>query len=223
MFILCNIVLLLITNPLILVEKKSSNVKESSAVFWDNKKLYILGDSGQLLISDDDTSSYFALDFEDSEGIYVSDEHIFVTEERSRKVVILDKVTLKKIAEKQIPFSGRLNRGFEGITYNTNSKEFLVITEENPCQIIRLDKDFNTIAYHDLQISEASDLAFFKNDIWVISDVNATIYKLDSNNFNVKESWAINVLNPEGITFSENQMIVVSDNLEKIYYYEIPR
>ncbi len=223
MFLLYNIILLFFTNPLILIEKKPSNVKESSAIFWDNKNLYVLGDSGQLLISDNNTSSYFALDFEDSEGIYVNDEHIFVTEERSRKVVILKKETLKKIAEKHIPFSGRLNRGFEGITYNTNSKEFLVITEENPCQIIRLDKDFNVIAYHDLQISEASDLAFFKNDIWVISDVNATIYKLDSNNFNVKESWAINVLNPEGITFSENQMIVVSDNLEKIYYYEIPQ
>ena len=222
MFLLFNIFLFLNTNPLILIEKKPSNVKESSAIFWDNKKLYVLGDSGQLLISDDDTSSYFALDFEDSEGIYVSDEHIFVTEERSRKVVILEKETLKKIAEKYIPFSGRLNRGFEGITYNTNSKEFIVITEENPCQIIRLDKDFNTIAYHDLQISEASDITFFKNNIWVISDLNATIYKLNCNNFNIEESWAINVLNPEGITFSENQMIVVSDNLEKIYYYEIP-
>lgn len=223
MLVLCNIILLFITDPLILIEKKPSNVKESSAIFWDSKRLYILGDSGQLLISEDDTSSFFSLDFEDSEGIYVGDEHIFVTEERSRKVVVLEKFTLKKIAEKYIPFSGRLNRGFEGITYNTNTNEFLVITEENPCQIIRLDKDFNTIAYHDLQISEASDLAFFKNDIWVISDVNATIYKLDSNNFNVKKSWAIDVLNPEGITFSENQMIVVSDNLEKIYYYEIPR
>ena len=100
MFLLCNIFLLLITDPLILIEKKPSNVKESSAIFWDNKKLYVLGDSGQLLISGDDTSSYFALDFEDSEGIYVSDEYIFVTEERSRKVVILEKETLKKIDEK---------------------------------------------------------------------------------------------------------------------------
>tara|TARA_B100001741_G_C16554133_1_gene601345 strand:- start:5339 stop:6007 length:669 start_codon:yes stop_codon:yes gene_type:complete len=221
--ILLNIILAFYVDLLIPNQIESSNIKESSAICWNDGGLYVLGDSGQLGFLKDGSLVVNSFDFEDSEGLYVDENHIFITEERSRKIVILDKNSLKKIDEKQLFFSGRLNRGFEGITYNPISEEFLIITEENPCQIIKTDKDFNTLGYYDLLISEASDLVFFENALWVLSDINATIYKLNPFTFNVENSWRIKVVNPEGITFSENQMIIVSDNLEKIYYYEIPQ
>tara|TARA_Y200000002_G_scaffold230478_1_gene190286 strand:+ start:2267 stop:2935 length:669 start_codon:yes stop_codon:yes gene_type:complete len=221
--ILLNIILLLYVDLLVPNQVESSNIKESSALCWNDGGLYVLGDSGQLGYLKDGSLFVKNFDFEDSEGLYVDENHIYITEERSRKIVILDKNSLKKIDEKQLFFSGRLNRGFEGITFNPISEEFLIVTEENPCQIIKLDKKFNTLGYYDLLISEASDLVFYENALWVLSDINATIYRLNPFTLNIENSWRIKVVNPEGITFSENQMIIASDNLEKIYYYDIPQ
>ena len=216
--------LFILTQPLELIKSSTSNVAESSGIYWFDNTLYIIGDSGQLgQLQDNGSFSKKRLDFEDSEGIYVDAEFIYVVEERSRKVILLERNSMKPIAEHQLQFFGRMNRGFEGITFNPISQDFLLVTEENPCQLVTLDSDFQNPVYIDLPIPEASDITFHNNFIWILSDVESKIYKFSSTDFRLLDEWETKIINAEGLTFTDENLIIVSDNLEKLYYYEIPK
>lgn len=202
--------------------QKLSIKEPSSASFFDNK-LFILGDSGDLFIyKKDSLIASKSYDFEDSEGIYVDDKYIYITEERSRKIVLIDQLTLEIFSEFHVPFNGRLNRGFEGISFNKQKNLFVIVTEENPCQIIELNNDFSVFKYIDTPFRELSDITWYDNHLWVLSDQESKVFKLDPINYKIIDSWDLKILNPEGITFSKEKMIIVSDNLNRLYYYDLP-
>ena len=84
--ILLNIILVFYVDLLIPNQVESSNIKESSALCWNDGGLYVLGDSGQLGFLKDGSLVVNSFDFEDSEGLYVDENHIYIAEERNHIV-----------------------------------------------------------------------------------------------------------------------------------------
>jgi uncharacterized protein YjiK len=122
-----------------------------------------------------------------------------------------------------VPYSGGRNKGFESLAFNEHKSCFVLITEKDPCIIIELDKDFRPT--NEIRWTLARDISsatYYDNHIWLLSDEDMTVFKCNPKNYEVHSKWKINVHNPEGIVFHKEKMLIVADDLERLYYFTQP-
>ncbi len=199
------------------------NTGEPSAISCIDNDCVIASDNGKVFTFDVTTNTSKEMNFsgEDFEGIYMSDEYIYVLEERSRKV---EKLNLKfeHLNTYEISYNGRLNRGFEGIVYNPDLKRFIVVTETNPCILIELNEDFQVLKNKYLDINELSDITFYGGMYWLLSEEDHCIYIMDPNSYRVEKKIKLNIIGAEGICFVNNLLFITSDKLSKLFVYDVP-
>ena len=66
-----------------------------------------------------------------------------------------------------------------------------------------------------------SGARWYKGDMYLLGNLDETIFKCDPNTYEVKEWYKINVLNPEGLSFDANGNVsITSDDLQRLYFFK---
>ena len=199
------------------------DINEPSGIAF-NKELsayYIISDNGYLFQTDLTGKTIHSSSFKgyDFEGITFAKNKIYVSDEMMRKVHVFD-LNLKKINTYQLNYQGGRNKGFESITFIPKKNRFLLITEKEKIFIKTYDLNFkmiDEIIYDDLR--DVSAVSYYDGFIYLLSDEDRTIVQMNLNFEEIKR-FEIPIINPEGITFNnKSQMLIVSDNREKLYTF----
>jgi len=184
----------------------------------------------------DETSTIYKLDGDgnvvrtfkiegiDFEGITVIDEkRLAIVLEREREVVLVD-TSGKILMRTKLPFKGKLNSGFEGITYNPNNGHFYILNEKDPCLLIELNEDLDVLTVDTLRLSKDVSGIYLdveNNFLWILSDEDQLIMKTDLKG-KLIEKVKISIIQPEGITIDKkgHRLYIVSDRKETLSVFE---
>lgn len=159
----------------------------------------------------------------DFEGVWSDDRYVYVADETTRKIHLYSHKDLAHEKTLNFSYPGGRNKGVESITYNAAKKAFVLITETDPSIIFETDSNFVQLNEKEWNNSRDVSAATYHNDhIWILSDEDMTVFKCDPLTYEVIDRWKINVLNPEGIAFHNNQMMILSDDLERMYFFSHP-
>jgi uncharacterized protein YjiK len=159
----------------------------------------------------------------DLEAVCARPDFLYAVDETPRKVYQLSYENLEVTRTFNVPYSGGRNKGYESITYNEAKKCFVLITEKDPIIIVELDHDFRQI--NELYWKHARDISsatYHNGFIWLLSDEDMTVFKCDPKNYAIIQQWRINVHNPEGIVFNGKEMLIIADDLERLYRFNHP-
>jgi uncharacterized protein YjiK len=189
----------------------------------DGTGYFVVSDNGLLYETDNNwqitrQSPHKGYDYE---GVYADKEFVYVVEERTRKVLLFDPVSLELVRRISTPYQGGRNKGFESLTWNEQRQRFVMVTEKDPVVIYEYDKDFRYAAEYDFKsASDISSATYYNGKIYILSDEERTIFELDATTYKILRSWKLKILNPEGMVFSkEGNLFVISDDLERVYAF----
>lgn len=191
-----------------------------------------------LLTVSDNTNQIYEMDFSgniirtlnytgrDLEGItYNPDKNLIaIVDERDREVALIDYDSGQVEGVYQIEISiGAENSGPEGISYNTNNKQYYIVNETNPDLMIIWTPESGIIGQVNLKF--ASDYSGIFTDtthslLWILSDESQRLFKCDYNTnvlmiFNLPES------KYEGVAIDGDKVYLVNDANGELNIFEI--
>ena len=87
--------------------------------------------------------------------------------------------------------------------------------------LIFCDENFKVLNELSLKVtSDISAASYYNQKLFILSDEEHCIIELDQDYKEVKR-YSVNIINPEGLCFdSQGNVIIVSDNMESIFYYK---
>ena len=210
------------------IKKLGLTFREPSEVIasTDTSKLFILADKAFLYETDTKgkmirKSSISAYDIE---GACIVGGKIYISDESLRQVLIVDEKTLKLDKTVMVNNQGPRNLGFESITHLPVANNFLMATEKSPCVFYQYTNDFTLINQFSIDgIKEVSAMTYHDNNLYVLSDEQATVFKINPADYSILKSWKVPVNNAEGISFNaQGQMMIVSDDMGKLFIFNNP-
>ena len=194
---------------------------------FDKKSIFMVSDEGFLFETDKNGTIIRKANFEgvDCEAVFADEKYVYVVEETTREIKVfnLKDLTLEKTIS--LPYSGGRNKGYEAFTFNKSKNKYIVLTEKDPVFLFELDLEFKVFNKIKLEkiARDISAATYHNNFLWLLSDEDNTVFKLNPNNYEVLKKWKIKVLNPEGISFDENgNMLILSDDLKRLYFFKTP-
>lgn len=193
---------------------------------FDNS-FFVVSDNGFLFQVDSSGNVIRKADYlgYDCEGVYADEKHVYVVEEMTRKIKLFDIDSLNLLRTVYLSYAGGRNKAYESFTFNKAKNRFIIITEKDPIYLFELDENLSVIQEINLGkiAGDISAATFYENHIWLLSDEDMQVMKLDPMSYEVLNRWAIPVVNPEGIAFNKKgQMIIVSDDMERMYIFNHP-
>lgn len=208
---------------------KSTAIPEPSDICYsaNSNTFFVVSDNGILFEIDRDGKIIRKVTESDSdfEAVHVDEHNVYAVNEKYRKICIYDKKSLQKIKTVTVPFGGGRNRGYEAITFNKTKNTFILVVEKDPITLLELDADFNIKNEIDLSkiARDISAASFHDNYLWLLSDEDRTLLKLNPSSYQVIEKWLLPVINPEGFAFDKDgSLLVTCDDMQRIYYFNNP-
>lgn len=182
----------------------------------NNGVFYEIDNAGKVL-----RSEKLGMDIED---VCAVGTDLYVMDESLRLVYVLDETTWKLKGTHSMNYSGARNKGFESITYIPEKKHFIVITEKNPLLLMETDEKFNVVNQFEFSgISDISSATYHDHKLYLLSDEDHTIFKVNTEDFSIENKWSIPVYNPEGICFDKDGGLrIVSDDMHRLYIFPNP-
>lgn len=190
--------------------------------------MYIVDDGGLLFESDLSgqilRKAPITKNYNDFEAVCTDGDRICVSAESDRKILVFDSKSLELIHVVSYDFNSLRNSGFESLTFNPEKQCFYMVSEKNPIVIRQYAADFRLL---DEKVfvgaSDVSAASWHDHALWLMSDEDRTLLKLDSSMEHIASSWRLPVLNPEGFFFdTSNVLRVASDDMERIYLFNDP-
>ena len=192
----------------------------------DTSKLFILADKAFLYETDMKGKLTRKAPFAayDIEGACLYNGKIYISEESLRQVLIVDEKSLKVERTLMVNNQGARNLGFESITHLPIADNFLMATEKAPCRFYQYTNEFQLVNQFSIDgVGEVSAMTYYDNNLYVLSDEQATVFKINPADYSVIKSWKVPINNPEGITFNaQGQMMIVSDDMGILFIFNNP-
>lgn len=188
---------------------------------------YVVSDNGILFETDADGKILRQVKQAntDFEAVYADDQFVYAVDETHRDIYTYNTSDLKQVRIANVPYSGGRNKGFEAITFNKSKNTFVVITERDPIMLFELDANFKISNQFDLS-AIARDIAsacYHDNALWLLSDEDMMLFKLNPQTYEVLQKWSLPVINPEGFAFDKDgNLLVTCDDMQRIYYFNNP-
>ena len=211
------------------VKWNSVEMPEPSDICYNaiSNTFFIVSDSGQLSETDTEGKIIRKLKVKnrDFEAVYCNDKYVYCVDESNRDIYKYDIKTLEQIDVVNKPFKGARNKGYESFTYNAKRNIFILITERDPIHLFELDENFKTLKEIEMSYiaRDISSATFHDGFLWLLSDENMMIMKLNPDTYEVLKKWSIPVINPEGIAFDKNgNVLITSDDLQRLYFFNNP-
>ena len=207
----------------------SVDIPEPSDICYNPKtdSFFVVSDNGILFETDKNGKIIRKIIQKDTdfEAVYANEKNVFCVDESGRNIYVYDLLTLTNTQTINKPFAGARNKGYESLTFNTDKNIYLLITERDPAVLFELDKDFRTLKQVDGSkvAKDISAATYHDGFVWLLSDQDMQIIKINPETYEVVSRWNIPVLSPEGITFDkDNNIMITSDDLQRIYYFNNP-
>lgn len=208
-------------------KKIRTNVPEPSDIAYSPNfdSFYIVSDEGFLFQTDTmgkkiRCSSFTGVDYE---GIYADDKNIYVADERTRRVIVYSQDSLAFVRQNEVAYSGGMNLGYEGMTYNPKRKCFVLAIEKSPNWLFEVNNDLVKINEIKLNLSaDVSSIYYYNDFIYILSDEDQMVFRLDPNTYKILNKWRIPVTNPEGMAFDkQGNLVVLSDFEQMIFKFQL--
>ncbi|MEC4004803.1 SdiA-regulated domain-containing protein [Flavobacterium sp. SUN052] len=161
----------------------------------------------------------------DFEAVYSDNKYVYAVDESNRTIYQYNIADLKKVKETVFPYNGARNKGYESFTYDEIKKRFLLITESEPTIIFELDDNFNITKQTDISsiASDISSARFYKNNLWLLSDEDMMLIKVNPETYEVIKKWKLPIINPEGLAFDKNgNLLITSDDMQRLFFFNNP-
>jgi uncharacterized protein YjiK len=207
----------------------SIDVPEPSDICYnpDDNSFYIVSDQGILFENDENGKVIRKMKEKDTdfEAVYVDAKNVYAVDESGRTIYEYDKKTLKKNKTTYIKYDGPKNKGYESFTFNADKNKYLLITESKPILVFELDTNFNVIKQTDISgiARDISSARFYKNDLYLLSDEDMMLIKVNPETYEVIQKWYLPVINPEGLAFDKDGNILITcDDMQRLYYFNNP-
>jgi uncharacterized protein YjiK len=207
-------------------------VKEPSGLSFgeSNQSLWTVSDPPDNKVYEIDLQGYIlqTLSFtgDDLEGVaYDSlDQAIWIIEERKGEIVKLDIQGTELERHPVYMDITNTNNGLEGIAI-TVSKQFWVVNQNQPCELIELNSDFSI--HNHFSFSFIGDLNGLCHDVvdgqfWMVSSTNRLLIHWNQSE-GIMEQYNLPMRTPEGIAidFNNNLAYIVSDSEAKLYVFQL--
>jgi len=200
------------------------HIPEPSDVVYDKDSghYFIVSDHGILFECDTNGTILrkAAKEGMDFEGVEVKDGYVYVSDEKPRRVYKYskDKLELEKVYT--VSFSGAMNKAFESITYNY-SKNCFVMVSQQPAVIYEYDDNFQVLNKYPFPgARDISAARWYNGSFYLLSNKDNTLYLCDASTYEVKKTYKLNIINPEGLAFDAGgRVIVTSDDMQSIYLF----
>lgn len=213
------------------VDSIKTEVVEPSglALSYDKKALWTVSDElneAYLISFEGKILQSIPIDGIDPEGITIIDDTtLAVVLERDRTLIKLSTSGKELFRKTFNEFTGGLNEGFEGITYNPKNNHFFIVTEMNPRLLIELDADLNVVMTSEIKFAEDLSGLFYDESLdclWIISHESKLIARCDLNG-NLIESFKVNIPQLEGIAVDSesSKVYTICDVSGKLFIYTI--
>lgn len=206
---------------------KIKNIPEPSDIARSaDGKIYLVSDKGYLYEVDDtfQVVKKFAFRGHDFEGVGVDAQTntIYVADERPRKIYQFQPDQDQPIKSITVDSeNGGGNKGFEGVFFDDENQQFLIVREKNPTAILIVTLTGKKVQEIEFPADDLSAITKYDQTVYVLSDEEATLYKLNDQ-FQTTQQWKLPVNNAEGVTFIDEETIwVVSDAESKIYIFNL--
>jgi uncharacterized protein YjiK len=207
-----------------------SQVHEPSDVCLapSGESMYVVDDSGLLFETDLNgkilRKAQKTKDYNDFEAVCTDGGQIYVSAESDRKILVFDSKSFELVHVVAYDFNSLRNAGFESMTMDPETHCFFMVSEKNPIVIRKYSADFRLM--DEKVFSGASDISsatWHNHALWLLSDEDRTLFKLDSTMQHIASSWRLPVLNPEGFFFDNSNVLrVASDDMERIFIFNDP-
>lgn len=209
--------------------KTLKKIPEPSDIVFDEESnhFFIVSDHGKLFECDLEGNIIRKAEEEgmDFEGVEVKDGFVYVSDEKPRKVYKYRKSDLSLVKVYPVSWAGGYNKAFESIAYNYTKNCFVLISQ-TPVTVIEYDTNFHELERYPLHIArDMSGARWYKGDLYLLSSMDASIFRCDPVTYAVKEYYKIDVINPEGLAFDAGgKVLVTSDQLWRLYFFgSLPR
>jgi len=189
---------------------------------------FMVSDNGFLHETDEKGKIIRTADFKglDTEAVWAKDNLVYAVEEFTRKIRVFDNATLTLQRTVHHPYTGGRNKAYEAFVYNEAKERFLMFTEKDPIYLFELDKELNLVNEINFNhlARDISAATYYNNFLWLLSDEDRTIFKLNPTTYQVIQEWIIPVVNPEGISFSADGklLLILSDDMQRVYHFPNP-
>jgi uncharacterized protein YjiK len=113
--------------------------------------------------------------------------------------------------------------GLEGISYNTNTKNYLIVNEKNPGLSILWNPDSGIINQVGLDFSLDYSGVFIdlnRLNLWYVSDESQAVFQCDTSN-KVIAIFSLDSRKYEGILIKGDSLLVVNDATSKLNIYRM--
>jgi len=204
-------------------------VPEPSDICYDaaSNSCYIVSDQGILFETGLDGTVIRKKKEKDTdfEAVYVDANSVYAVDESGRTIYQYDKKTFKVIKTTTVRYDGPKNKGYESFTFNPIKKSYLLVTESNPVLVIELDLNFNVVKQTDISgvAKDISSARFYKDDLYLLSDEDMQLIKVNPETYDVIQKWSLPVINPEGLAFDkEGNLLITCDDMQRLYYFNLP-
>ncbi len=207
----------------------STAIPEPSDICYSahSDTFFVVSDDGILFEIDQDGKIIRSVVENDAdfEAVFADETNVYAVNERHRKVEVFNSISLKKSKTITVPFGGGRNRGYEALTFNKSKNSFVLIVEKDPITLFELDVNF--VITNQIDLSKiARDIAaasYYDNFLWLLSDEDRTVFKLNPNTYEVLGKWELPLINPEGLAFDKNgNLLITCDDMQRIYYFNNP-
>lgn len=190
----------------------------------DEQSLFIVSDSDGIYETDlkgNIKDSYLTRKF-DLEAVCLSgDSSLIAVDESSNKLLYfsINPLTLQKSKETQI--ISKPNSGIEAICSIENGR-WIVFQEKKPAKAFVIDAEAHILKSVVLnQISDISGAIHYDGHLWLLSDEDASIYKVSLDFKTIKKAFRLPFSGAEGIAVSsEGDLYIVSDSTHMLYIFE---
>lgn len=207
----------------------STSVPEPSDLSFNAKtnRFFVVSDNG-ILFETDEHGKVLRKKSEsncDYEAVCHDEKFVYAVDETHRDIHLYDINTLEPVKTINVPYQGGRNVGYEAITFNPAAKSIILVTEKSPIMVFELDSNFRVSGQHNLSkmARDISAATFHDSFLWLLSDEDRMLIKLDPQTYKLCARWELPLINPEGLTFDANGNLVIScDDMQRIYYFNNP-
>lgn len=156
----------------------------------------------------------------DLEGLTLTKDGILVVDEMTRRFTLLE-FDFNRIRSFTVPYAGGRNRSFEALATLPDGT-VLAFTEKSPIWVFHLDEQFQLIDDFEflIDLRDVSAINWHDGDLWVLSDEDRALLRCSWPKLEVKASYRLPIINPEGMAFDgSGNLYVCSDDREKLYFF----
>ena len=157
----------------------------------------------------------------DFEGIVNVDGQLYVVDEEEDEILVYTEKDLSYVKKESFKIKKKENKGWEAITYLPDQKQLIAFQESDPVRYYLFSENLELLDKKKIKIvPEVSAATYYEGFLWLVSDEEQLISKVNLFEEEVIRQWKIDIKNPEGICFLHNQLYIISDRKSTLYMKE---